>query len=166
MVGFAMRGGALPPALLFAALGMALAFAPRRIIAPSLILALAAAIAASFLRVATTWEDPIFLGCWISMVGAAALVHLPGGPRSVWVLLLALDCGLWAGAVIAAAGTRLDLAVAAPALLVCIPGAWLVATGRGIVVKVAASWLIAIGILAGGLQFAPVTPGYKPDHMD
>ena len=62
-----MRGGALPPALLFAALGLALAFAPRRIIAPSVVLAVIAAIGASFLRVATSWEDPIFLGCWIGV---------------------------------------------------------------------------------------------------
>ena len=161
-----MRGGALPPALLFAALGLALAFAPRRIIAPSVVLAVIAAIGASCLRVATSWEDPIFLGCWIGVAIAAASVHLPGGVRSFWAVVLALNSGLWAGAVIAAAGKSLDLAIAVPIVLLCIPGAWLVETGRGIAVKVAASWLIAIGVLALSLQLAPTTPGYKPDHMD
>ena len=161
-----MRGGALPPALLFAALGLALAFAPRRILAPAVVLAIFAAVGASFLRVATSWEDPIFLGCWISVAIAAASVHIPGGVRSFWVVILALNSGVWAGAVVAAAGKALDLAIAAPIVLLCIPGAWLVATGRGIAVKVAASWLIAIGVLALSLQLAPTTPGYEPDHMD
>ncbi len=161
-----MRGGALPPALLFAALGLALSFAPRRIIAPSAVLAIVAAIGTSFLRVATTWEDPIFLGCWIGVALAAASVHIPGGVRPAWAVILSLNSGLWGGAVIAAAAPRLDLAIAASAVVICIPGAWLVATGRGIAVKVASSWLIAIGVLALCLQLAPTTPGYKPDHMD
>jgi hypothetical protein len=161
-----MRGGSLPPALLFAALGLALAFAPRRIIGPAVVLAVLAAIGASFLRVATSWEDPIFLGCWIGVALAAASVHIPGGVRPAWALILALNTGLWAGAVIAAAGHPIDLAISAPAALLCVPGAWLVATGRGIAVKVAASWLIAVGVLALCLQLAPTTPGYKPDHME
>ena len=161
-----MRGGALPPALLFAALGLALSFAPRRIVAPAALLAILAALGASFLRVATAWEDPIFLGCWAGVALAAASVHIPGGVRSWWAMILAFNTGLWAGAVIAAAAPRIDLAIAAPAVLLCIPGFWLVATGRGIAVKVASSWLIAIGVLALCLQLAPTTPGYKPDHMD
>jgi hypothetical protein len=161
-----MRGGALPPALLFAALGLALSFAPRRIIPPAVLLAVLAAIGASFLRVATRWEDPIFLGCWIGVAIAAASVHIPGGVRSTWALILALNSGLWAGAVIAAAAPKHDLLIAPLAVVLCIPGAWLVATKRGLAVKVAASWLIAIGILALCLQLAPTTPGYKPDHMD
>jgi hypothetical protein len=151
---------------LFAALGLALAFAPRRIIAPAMVLAVLAAVGASLLRVATSWEDPIFLGCWIGVAVAAASVHIPGGVRSAWAVVLALNSGLWSGAVVAAAGHPLDLAIAAPAVLLCLPGSWLVATGRGIAVKVAASWLIAIGVLALSLQLAPTTPGYKPDHMD
>ncbi len=161
-----MRGGALPPALLFAALGLALSFAPRRTIALAAVLAILAAIGASFLRVATSWEDPIFLGCWIGVAIAAASVHIPGGVRQAWAVILALNSGLWAGAVIAAAAPKHDLLIAPLAVLVCVPGAWLVATGRGIAVKVAASWLIAIGVLSLCLQFAPTTPGYKPDHMD
>lgn len=161
-----MRGGALPPALLFAALGLALSFAPRRAMAPAAVLAVLAALGASFLRVATSWEDPIFLGCWISVALAAATVHIPGGVRPAWAMILGLNSGIWAGAVIAAAAPRLDLAIAAPAVLLCVPGAWLVTTGRGIAVKVASSWLIAVGVLALCLQLAPTTPGYKPDHMD
>ena len=161
-----MRGGSLPPALLFAALGLALAFAPRRRIAPAVLLAAITALGASLLHVAPAWQDPVFLGCWIGVAAAAASVNIPGGVRPAWAFILALNSGLWAGAVIAAAGHPLDLAVSAPAMLLCIPGAWLRSTGRGVAVKVAASWLIAIGVLALCLQLAPTTPGYQPDHMD
>ena len=161
-----MRGGALPPSLLFAALGLALSFAPRRAIAPAAVLAVLTAIAVSYIRVATDWEDVIFLGCWVGVAIAAASVHLPGGISPALALVLALNNGLWAGAVIAAAAPKHDLLIAPLAILIVVPGAWLTATGRGIAVKVASSWLIAIGILSLCLQLAPTTPGYKPDHMD
>jgi hypothetical protein len=41
-----------------------------------------------------------------------------------------------------------------------------VATKRQIVVKVFASWLIAIALLSATLQVTTPTPGYVPDHMD
>ena len=160
-----MRGGSLPPALLCAAFGLALAFAPRRIFPYALALLAAAALAASFITFPTSWLDGVFFGCWISVIAASLSVHLPKrlGPRLA--LVLAIDCGFWAGAVIAAAGARTDLLKALPVALLCLPGAWLVATKRGIAVKVATSWLIAIAILAAALPLTP-TPGYMPDHMD
>ena len=160
-----MRGGALPPALICAALGFALAYAPQRARLVSLGLLVLAAGAASFLVLPTAWQDGIFLGCWASVVLAALAIHLPRGVGPRLAAALALNSGLWAGAVIASAGSRWDLAKALPAVLLCFPAAWLVATRRGIAVKVAASWLIAIAILAAALPLVP-TPGYKPDHMD
>ena len=160
-----MRGGALPPALLCAAFGLALAFAPRRIVPYALGVLVAAAVAASFLTFPLSWQDGVFLGCWASVVLAALSVHLPRGIGPRTTLVLALDCGFWAGAVIAAAGAKTDLLKALPLALLCLPGAWLVSTKRGIAVKVATSWLIAISILSAALPLVP-TPGYKPDHMD
>ena len=161
-----MRGGALPPSLLCAAFGLALAFAPRRCFAASLALLVAAALAASFATLPAEWDDAVFFGCWLSVIAAAVSVHLPGGPGPRLALALAVNCGTWTGVVIAIAGARIDLAIALPCALLCLPGGWLVVRGRGIVIKVAASWLIAVAILAAALQFAPTTPGYKPDHMD
>ena len=161
-----MRGGALPPALLCVAFGFALAFAPRRWLGPCLALLAATAAAASFLPIEKSWDDIIFLGCWISVIVAAASVHLPAGVGPKWASLLAINSGLWTGAVIAVAGSRLDLAASLPLALICLPGAWIVARGRPIVLKVMASWLIAVSILALSLQMAPTTPGYRPDHMD
>jgi hypothetical protein len=160
-----MRGGALPPALLCAAFGLALAFAPRRIFPYAMGVLVLAALAASCLTFPPSWQDGVFLGCWASVVLAALSVHLPKrlGPRLA--LLLALDCGFWAGAVIAAAGAKADLLKSLPLALLCLPGAWLVSTRRGIALKVATSWLIAIAILSAALPLVP-TPGYMPDHMD
>ena len=160
-----MRGGALPPALICAALGFALAFAPRRAFALSLALLVAAAGAASLLPLPKASTETVFLGCWASVIVTAAAVHLPGGVGPRLARCLGLNAGAWTGAVIAVAGRPLDLVEALPCALLCIPGAWLVAGRRGIVIKVAASWLIAVSILAASLPLTP-TPGYQPDHMD
>ena len=161
-----MRGGALPPALLFAAFGLALAFAPRRAFAPSLLLLAATAVLFSFLPATPSWRDPVFMGCWISVAITALAVHLPARLGLKGALLLALNAGAWGGTLVASSGTRGDLLVAAPAALLCLPGAWLVSTRRQIVLKVLASWLVAISLLAGTLQVTTPTPGYAPDHMD
>ncbi len=66
-----MRGGALPPGLLAAALGLALAFGPRRLIAPaSLLFLVLAAVVAQF-KPDPRWSDPIFYGCWGSVILAS-----------------------------------------------------------------------------------------------
>lgn len=160
-----MRGGVLPPALLFAALAFALAFAPRRGRLPAIAAALVIAFAAAQLQLAPAWVEEVFLGCWASVIVTAALIHRRGGIGLRTALVLGANAGLWAGATIALAGTTLDLAKAAPLLAIVVPAAWLTGTGRGIAVKVAASWLIAIAGLAAVLPIVP-TPGYAPDHMD
>jgi hypothetical protein len=161
-----MRGGALPPALLCAALGFALAFAPRRVILPCLLGLIAPAAAIGRLNIDSTWTDTAFMGCWITVVITAASVHLPRGLGPRVALVLALNTGVWAGAVIAVAGAPLDLAKSLPWALLCLPGCWLVNTGRSVAIKVASSWLIAIALLVAFLPITTPTPGYVPDHMD
>ncbi len=123
------------------------------------------ALAASFLILPIGWQDGVFLGCWISVAATALTVHLPKGLGRTLALFLALNAGIWVGAVISTAGDRLDLFKSLPVALVCWPAAWLVARNKGIVIKVVSSWLIAVALLAAGLTIVP-TPGYKPDHMD
>jgi hypothetical protein len=161
-----VRGGALPPALLFAALGLALAFAPRQMRAQAIVALTVAAAAMIFAPVPTAWREGVFLGCWLSVIATAAAVHLPGGPSRSLTFALSLNAGIWAGAVIVLAGSRLDLLKAAPGVLLVIPAVWLVGRDASITVKVAASWLIAMAALAAMLAFLPVTPGYLPDHLD
>jgi glucan phosphoethanolaminetransferase (alkaline phosphatase superfamily) len=97
---------------------------------------------------------------------SAATVHLPRGLDLRWALVLSLNAGVWSGAVVALAGSRLDLLKALPCVLVFLPAAWIVGRRAPIVVKVVSSWLIAVAVLAATLQFLPVTPGYLPDHME
>ena len=112
------------------------------------------------------WLDWVFLGCWLSVAASTASVHLLGGLRPRWAFAASLNAGFWSGAVIALAGSRLDLLKALPFVLVLFPAALVVGLRAAIAVKVVASWLIAMAVLAAALQFVPVTPGYLPDHFD
>jgi hypothetical protein len=112
------------------------------------------------------WLDWVFLGCWLSVAASAATVHLIGRLRPRWAYAASLNAGLWSGGVIALGGSRLDLLKAMPCVLVLFPAALVIGLRATIAVKVVASWLIAIAVLAATLQFLPVTPGYMPDHLD
>ncbi len=160
-----MRGGVVPPALLFAALACMLAFATRTARLPALVAALAVGFLVAQAPLPTGWVEGVFLGCWASTVGTAALVHFPRRLHGWRPVALGVNAGGWAGATVAVAGTTLDLAAAAPWLALVVPGGWLVARGNGIAVKVVSSWLIAIALLAAVLPIVP-TPGYAPDHME
>jgi len=149
-----------------AALAFALSFAPRRALGPSFIALAAAAIGASLITVDPGWDDGVFFGCWFSVMLTAGAVHLPRAVGFKLALALALNAGLWTGGVIAAAGASIDLLTALPLALLCVPGSWLVATGRSIAIKVVTSWLVAVAILASALSIAPITPGYEPDHLE
>lgn len=160
-----MRGGALPPALLCAALGLALAFAPRRAWGPSLVVLAVTATSVAIAPVPHGWLEGVFLGCWMSVAASAATVYRDAlSPRAAFAL--SLNAGFWSGAVVALAGSRLDLLMALPSALVLLPAALIVGRRAAIVVKVVSSWLIAVAVLAATLQFLPVTPGYMPDHLD
>jgi hypothetical protein len=135
-------------------------------IAPALLLMAVAALAVSFTTVEPRWTDAVFLGCWVSVAVAALAVHLPGGVSGRTALLLAVNTGLAAGGVAAAAGSRADLLIALPCALACLPAGWLVRSGRPIVVKVAASWLLAVALLAGALPAVVETPGYEDTHRE
>jgi hypothetical protein len=167
-----MRGGVLPPALLFAALGLSLAFAPGRAWVPSLLalfatLAACATLAAlAFLPLPHVWLEGIFLGLWISVMATAASVHLARGLSLRAALALSINASVWASAVVSVSGSRLDLLEALPFVLICLPASWVVSRYASIPVKVVSSWVIAVAVLAATLQLLPVTPGYLPDHLE
>ena len=161
-----MRGGALPPALLASALGFAVAYVPRRQAVAGAALFVAAASVASMSKPDPHWTDAIFYGLWASVILTALSVHLrQPWPKDV-VLALALNGGLWAGAVIAVAGVPLDLAKSLPFVLIAIPAAWLITKRLSIAVKVVASWLVAISMLAAAIPATTTTPGYVGDHLE
>ena len=91
-----MRGGALPPALLLAALGLALASARPRVWLWSVVALDATLGLLSFVVVPRAWEETVFLGCWASTVATAAGVHLPKGPGLRGGVALSVNAGVWA----------------------------------------------------------------------
>ena len=161
-----MRGGALPPALLCAALGLALAFAPRRTWVPSVVTVTTTTSALAALSIPGEWLEGVFLGCWASVAATAATVHLSRGLTARCAIVLSLNAGVWCGAELALTGSRLDVAKALVCVLLLFPAGLIVGWRAAIIVKVVSSWLIAVAILAATLQFLPVTPGYLPDHLD
>jgi len=161
-----MRSGVLPAALLFAALGLALAFAPRSNWRSSLLALVASVGVFNFVPVPHHWLEGAFLGCWISVIATAGSVHLLRGPSPCVALALSLNAGLWSSAVVSLSASRLDLLLALPCVLIVWPAGWLVSRQRSIPLKVVSSWIIAVAVLAGTLQVLPVTPGYLPDHLD
>ena len=157
-----MTASVLPAALLCAALGLALAFAPRRTWTPALLALAAAAIAASLLDLGSRWRAPLLVGCWLSVLLAAAAAHAPGGAGRALALLVSVNAGAWSGLVV---GGPAAVLLALPWALLCLPGAWIVARGWGVALKVLASWLAAIALLGAALPTLS-TPGYEPDHMN
>ena len=160
-----MRGGFLPPAILITALGLALAFIPlrRALIAAGLMIAVT--LIAWLSAPPARWIEPIFVGCWLSVIATAGLVHRPLKLPLAAFLLAAANVGLWAGWVTSVAGKGRDLAIAIPCVLLMLVGRPIVVCGWGLGVKVVASWLTAVAILATMVSLTP-TPGYVQDHME
>jgi hypothetical protein len=152
--------------MLCLALGLALASAERRFaVGGVLVLAITGSVVA-FAPLPRSWTDAVFLGCWLSIAVNSALVYAPRGPGSATALAISMNSGIWTGAVLALAASRRDLITALPWSLSMFPAAWTCRRHHRIVLKVAASWLIAIAALASTLELLPVTPGYLPDHME
>jgi hypothetical protein len=110
--------------------------------------------------------EAAFLACWVSVAASAASVHLRGGLGSWGALALSLNAGFWSGAVVAIAGSWLDLIKALPWALLVLPASLIIRWRVPVAIKVVSSWLIAVAALEATLQFLPVTPGYMPDHME
>jgi hypothetical protein len=162
-----MRGGAVPPAVLLAALGLALAFAPRSAWVRSLFALLGGAGLVAFLPIPRNWLEAVYLAHWASVIATAASVHFVRrlGHPSI-AIALSLNAGVWASAVVRLSGSPFDLFIALPWVLILFPASWVVNQHNAIPVKVVASWIIAVAGLAATLQFLSVTPGYLPDHLE
>jgi hypothetical protein len=156
----------LPPALLFSALGLALAFAPRIALTPSLFALVFGLGVGSFLPVPQRWLEGVFLICWVSVIGTAASVHLNAGLRPRAAATLSLNAGLWGGAVSSLSGSWLDMLSALPCALLIFPASWVAVRYSSLPAKVVSSWVIVVATLAAVLQILPITPGYTPDHME
>jgi len=160
-----MRGGVLPPTLHFTALPFAFDFAPRRALPAALGATMAAAVALYALPIPQALTKIVFVDYRASLMGAAAMVHLDSGIGLRRAVPLGINAGAWAGATVAVSGVGADLFKVLLILLLVLPSQWLVAHRGDIAVKVVASWLVAVAILAATLATV-LTPGYVPDHME
>lgn len=160
-----MRDGVLPAAVLCAALGLWLGFAPRRAIPPAVLALVVAAAAASVFPPPIAWRGAVVVGCFGLALLAAAAVHLPRGPGFGPAVASAAAAGVLAGAAVALAGRPVELLKVLPPVLLCLPAGWLVARRRALPVKILASWLAAVALLSAGLTAAQ-GPTSGADHVD
>ncbi|MDB5713573.1 MAG: hypothetical protein JWO15_970 [Sphingomonadales bacterium] len=160
-----MRGGILPPGLLCVALGLALAFALPRQAWRAVAVLVPIAVCVWWFQFPPKYLEIAFLGCWISVIATAGLVHLPGSVPSAAAIFAGANAGFWSGGLSSLAGSGRDLMIALLCTLVFLPARALVVRGWGIGPKIVASWLMAIAVLASMLPLTP-TPGYVPDHME
>ncbi len=161
-----MIGGILPLMLLGAAIGLMLAFAPKKVAGYALIAVGGAALIGFFLPVLFS-ADVLFVGVLVSVLATSILVYLPVARWSRAILPLSINGGLWIGASASLAIDRplFALGLGLLPLVVLLPAHWLVRIKFDIVIKVLASWMIAIASLSMFVSLMP-TPGYKPDHME
>jgi len=161
-----MRGAALPPALLCLALGLGLASARGKTAVLGLAVLVVTASGIALAPVPASWSGVVFLGCWMSIIGSAAIVYAPRILQDKAGLALSLNAGIWTGALIALGTSKVGLLEALAFSLCAWPGAWARRRGQAIGLNVIASWLIGVAVLTATLQFLPATAGYLPDHMD
>lgn len=165
-----MRGTVLPVTLLCAALGLALGSTAIRVWIVGVVVLIGAA-SVAFLVLANAaieqaWADGVYLACWITIAGTASSVYLTRPVGIIAAVVLALNAGVYCGAVSALTGSPHALPEGFLGLAVLLPAGWAAQRSALLPLKVASSWLVAIAALAAILQFLPVTPGYLPDHVE
>jgi len=159
-----MNGGLVPLFMLSATLGLMLSFAPNRLTTLGL-LGFAAAALLAFLVPLGLSPTVIFVGLWASVIAIAALVYLPAARWSAAIIPLCINAGFCMGAYATLSNNWPGLALGLLPALLGFPAKWLICNKFDIVIKVVASWMIAIASLSMFVSLMP-TPGYKPDHME
>jgi hypothetical protein len=126
----------------------------------------AAGVTAAFVPWPPSWSDAVHLACWASIVACGGAVHASEVLGSRFGIVLVAGAGAAAGAVVSIANTRAMIALLPAVAAITTLAAHVVARRLPIAPKVVASWLIAVALFATMLQMLPVTPGYRPDHLE
>ncbi len=111
------------------------------------------------------WETAALVALWVSAAVTAGLCYLPRGVNGLSLVVASVNAGIWLGVVAHSAGGVAGIASASPLALLFLPAAWLLKKELGAAVKIMASWIVAVSILAAMVAISPV-PGYAPDHME
>lgn len=159
-----MTGGNWSPALLLIAAALAIAVAPARFRFAATFGLLVSAATAGLIAYPPAWQPVMLAGAWMSIIITALATYRRPDRSRVPSLALAINAGVWAGAVTASFGSAQDLLRILPLILLVLPAGWIVARGASIALKVVASWLVAIAVLIAVLPIV-TTPGYVQDHM-
>jgi len=112
------------------------------------------------------YVEAIFFACWTTVIVTAASVYFVQRFGRWLPIVMSLNAGAWASAVVDISGSRLDVVKAFPCVLLALPASWIAERIGLIPIKVISSWFIAVATLAAVLQLLPVTPGYLPDHLE
>ena len=159
-----MRDSVVPAAMVFAALGLMLAFVPRKIAAASMMAAIVLAFMASRLRLDETANDVAILLCCAAVSVLAVRTYWPSPLKQLDSLAISAIAGLVSGTTLAASVPPPSLWQPMLASLVVVPAMVAVERGYAIVPRVVASWLVAVAVLAALLPYVVAHPGYVPEH--
>ncbi len=107
----------------------------------------------------------MFVGVFATVIAMGALTYFPSPVAQRWATPLAVAAGAGVGTMASASGRKSDLLLVLPLALLFIPGRWIVARGLDLGIKIVASWMIAVALLATFVSMTPV-PGYEPDHKE
>ena len=159
-----MMDTSLPVAILVAALALMLGFTSRSTAARGVTIAVSAALANSWIKIPLTFSTALVTICCLGTIVFVLFIYWPGRLSRTIALVFSAIAG-----VITGLGTGLMLlpqslfpVMAAGALV--LPSLLLVERGYAIAIRVVASWLVAIAVLAALLPYLVVHPGYVQEH--
>jgi hypothetical protein len=154
----------VPAAMVFAALGLMLAFVPRKTAAIGLALAIVLASVASLSRVGVAANDVAIMACWCAVLVLAGLTYWPDPAAQLTNIAIAAIAGIVSGIAIVASATASSFLQPVLASLLIIPATVAVERGYVVAPRVVASWLVAVAVLAALLPYVVAHPGYVADH--
>ena len=154
----------VPAAMVFAALGLMLAFVPRKTAAASILVAIVLAFLASRLQLDETANDAAIMLCCVAISVLAFRTYWPSPVQRLNGLAISAVAGIVSGTAIAASAPPSSIWQPMLASLVVVPAMAAVERGYAIVPRVVASWLVAVAILAALLPYVVAHPGYVPEH--
>jgi len=160
-----MNGGIAPSLLLCATIALMLSFTSGRLAWVAVAGMTATAGVIAMVAFPQSLATAVFAGIWATIIAAAAQTYFSPKVAQRWALPLAVVAGVGVGSLASLSGRKSDLFFALPISLLFVPGRWIVARGYGLMIKIVASWMIAIAMLSAFVSLTP-TPGYQPDHME
>jgi hypothetical protein len=154
----------IPVAMLVATLALMLGFTSRRTAGMGLTIATGAALVSAQTTLPAAWSIALITVCSLGTVILVLLIFWPARLSRLIALVLSVVVGVITGLghSLAAMPQNIYPALAAGAL--ALPALVAIERGYAIAVRVVASWLVAIAVLAALLPYVVSHPGYVSEH--